>query len=330
MPADLSQNQQGEYEFAYQGDELPWHGLGFPVERNITPKQMLKAARLNWRVAMGQVQFSHPERGLIVDSQHQVMYREDSGAVLDITGPKYTPFQNEEVLYFFKEYVEAGEMTLETAGALNGGRQIWALARMEQGFTLPGKDRVEGYVLLMNPHQYGKGGILKFTPVRVVCANTMAMALGSGDAGIKLWHNRPFDEDMQNEAKRRLGIARERLDAYGEVARELSQWTMTAEDVLTALQPQFNADPEKEIEEQSPTVLRLIELWSGAGMGATLKAADHTAWGLLNAATQYFDHEYGKTRDARMTNAWLGTGSVKKRELMNTLLQQGRDARAAA
>lgn len=329
MAHELTIRAGGGVEMAFQGGQLPWHGLGQPVTRGISTREMLKAALLDWPVKISQVNYTVEGVGPAIDSDHRIIYRGDTGAVLDMCGKIYEPFQNEEVLDFFRMYVDAGEMTLETAGSLNGGKQIWALARMEQGFTLPGKDRVEGYVLLMNPHQYGKGAILKFTPIRVVCANTMAIALRGGE-GIKLWHNRKFDDEMQDSARHKLGIAREQLDGFADAAKKLSKWEMDEEQALTALQDTFGADPEKAVEEQRPTVQRLIDLWTSEGMGATLKSAKGTAWGLLNAVTQYYDHEYGKSIDSRMTNAWLGTGSVKKREVLNTLLAMGGDLKAQA
>lgn len=323
MPADLSVSD-GRVEMAFEGSELPWHGLGQPVDRAISTQGMLKAAHLDWSVELGQVQFTHPRLGLITDADHRVMSRGDTGKVLDVVGKGYQPFQNTEVLDFFRQYVEAGDMTINTAGALNGGKQIWALAKLGQDFTLPGKDKVEGYVLLMNPHQYGKGGILKFTPIRVVCSNTLAMAMQGGE-GIRLWHNRPFDEEMQESAKQRLGIAREMMASFKDSAKSLASWALDEPQALQVLTP-LGANQEKPKEEQTPTVHRLLELWQGAGMGANMKAAQGTAWGLLNAVTQYYDHEYGRSRDARLTNAWLGKGAVVKKQVLNNLLQLGQAA----
>jgi phage/plasmid-like protein (TIGR03299 family) len=323
MPADLSMNAKGEAEMAYQSREVPWHGLGQPIKAGVTTDEMLVAARLDWEVKLAKPDFVHDGVGRKTDEQHRIMYRGDTGAVLDFTGPKYVPFQNSEVMNFFREYAEAGEMELETAGALNGGKQIWAQAKMNAGFTLPGKDRVEGYILFMNPHQYGKGGLIKFTPTRVVCSNTMAMAITGGGDSLKLWHNRAFDNEMAEDAKRKLGIARERLESFKVTAQDLASWIIDENLVLKALAEPFKAEPEKALEEQSPTVQRLVELWDGKAIGADLKAANKTAWGLLNAVTQYYDWEYGKTVDSRMTNAWLGTGSVKKRQVLTELVTLG-------
>jgi phage/plasmid-like protein (TIGR03299 family) len=308
--------------------DVPWHGLGSPVSPDVSVERMAIEAKLEWEVMKTPVLF-HRGNKLYRDNKHNVIYREEPGAaggmVLDIVGPDWIPAQNIEILEFFREYVEAGEMNLETAGSLQNGKIVWALAKMNDSFKLGGMDEVMGYVLLSNPHQYGKGMVVKFTPIRVVCWNTLTMALHSG-GGLKLWHNRKFDREAQNEAKLRLGIARERLDSFQADAQKLVEMVIEESAAIAVLNSIFSpktADEqnEKELTDQSPTVQKVMKLYMGGGHGSWLSTSRNTGWGLLNAVTQYFDHEYGKTRDSRMTNSWMGQGEVKKRQTMEHLLE---------
>lgn len=300
---------------AYHG-ETPWHGLGNKLKARASVETMKVESGLDWDVGLAPVQFEAYRRGLIDAKGYFVLYRKKDGRVYDIVGSVYKPIQNEQVLAFFKEYVEAGDMHLETAGSLNDGRQVWALARMDKHFTLPGKDRVEGYVLLMNPHQYGKAMVVKFTSVRVVCWNTLTAALHDGATSIKLWHNVEFTAEVQQEAKRRLGIAKEKLEIMEAAADRLVRLEMTPDEALDVIVHVLKDDPKK----PGRVAKRMVELFSGAGLGATLPSAIGTGWGVLNAVTQYTDWEYGRTANRRLTRSWFGGGEVVKRKALTELL----------
>lgn len=317
-------NSTGQDAMAYVGTEgTPWHGLGQSIKEGASIKEIQKAAGLAWKVERRPVLFQVGDDAAAtkVDPDHQVIYRGDTQAVLDVTGKGYVPHQNIEVLEFFSEYLAAGDMFIDTAGALNGGKQIWVLAKMSEEFKLAGGDRVLGYVMLMNPHQYGKGMIGKMTAVRVVCRNTLMASLGAEGASIKIWHTSEFNKDRQDKVKEQLGIASERFNSFKDEAKLLAKTTLVQEDAVRLVATIFGTDPTTALEQQGRTVQRVVELYMGAGKGSQLASAKGTAWGVLNAVTEYIDHEYGRTQNARLTNAWLGSGDRLKRAAKIQLLQ---------
>jgi phage/plasmid-like protein (TIGR03299 family) len=300
--------------------EVPWHGLGefIPEKERKNIAKIAERAGLNWNVETSQplsFQFENKRRKV----RMRAMYRSDTGEELDCVGPGYVPFQNAQVLEFFKEYLDTGDMVIETAGSLNGGKQIWALGRMNMSFTLgPNRkpDKTEGYILLMNPHVYGRGMVAKFTAVRVVCWNTLTAALrGEGDS-IKLWHNREFDDNMRQEAKERLGIARERMEALEQTANDLAVFPLEEDAVVMLATKHFGGDKIK----LSRPATRVIDLFKGQAKGALLPSAKGTAWGFLSAVTQYLDHEYGRTANSRISRSWNGSHDSKKRGVMSDLV----------
>lgn len=320
MPHDIDQTT-GKPAMAYVG-ETPWHGLGDEVPEGADIETIKKAAGLGWRVNLSPVLFVDAD-GERRQMKHNVLYRDDTNAPLTIVGPEYKPFQNDEVLEFFRHYVEAGDMHINTAGALNGGRIVWALAKMKASYLLNNVDKVDGYVLLMNPHVYGKGAIAKLTEVRVVCRNTMTMALGGRGSEIKLWHNREFTIDRQDEVKSRLSIAHEKFNVLSEQAKKLAAAKI---DIDAVLEMAFaSVAPRREVEtdlELAPrSVQKVIELWSGAGKGSGLESAHGTAWGALNAVTEFVDWHRGRSANARLAYAWLGGGEAVKRQARQHLLE---------
>jgi phage/plasmid-like protein (TIGR03299 family) len=303
---------------AYSGPK-PWSTSSAPIPEGSTAEQILELAGLNWPVHCQPIEYTNPTDGQVYTTEtRRVLFRGDNATVLDTVGSDYQPFQNSEIMEFFREYAAAGDLNIDTAGSFEGGRRIWVLADLKKAFSI-GDDEVKGYVLLMNPHIYGKGFMAKLVKTRVVCANTLAAALREGGESIKIWHNKQFNSVERQKVAERLGVAREMLDAFKQEA-ELLASTILDQDTARKLAIRIVGKPGKELSDQPRVVLRVLDLYNGSGMGSQLASAKDTAWGLLNGVTQYLDHEYGKKPEIRMNRAWFGEGDVQKRKAFTTLL----------
>lgn len=302
-------------------NEVPWHGLGFPVSNDQTAKQMLKAAKLNWKVEKKELFL---EGGQQVDSAFALV-RDSDSSVLDVVGSAYVPVQNEQAFEFFREFVEAGDATMETAGSLRGGRYVWGLANLGTSFKLKGNDEVKGYVLVGCPHEQGKSLLIKFTPIRVVCNNTLTAALhapGSKTKGgvllpeLRRAHRSEFDAGAIEKSKDALGIAREQFDEFKETAETLRKKTMSDQDALDVLSPIFAPKAEEvTMDSLTPRLAQIMDAYYKAP-----GAQPGNGWGLLNAVTYYADHVASRTPDKRLTNAWFGKTASQKLQVMETLL----------
>ena len=174
---------------AYAG-ELPWHGLGVKVIDDLTPEQMMQKAGVDWSV---EKQDLVTKMGSSVKNK-QALVRSSDGEVLDIVGKGWNPVQNAEAFNFFEEYVRAGDMQMHTAGSLNGGKMVWALAKTNESFELFNGDVTENYFLFSNPHEFGKAIDIRMTPIRVVCNNTLTLSLSQdSNAMLKVNHRKAFD-----------------------------------------------------------------------------------------------------------------------------------------
>ena len=201
---------------------LPWHGLGVPVDNDITIDDMLVRAGLDWSVSKRALYY--PKRTvegapteLRIAPEEYALIRDSDEVMLDTVGANYKPVQNRDVLDFFKRFVKAGDMQMETAGSLKGGKFIWALARINESFKIGGKhgDETRGYLLLSQPHQFGFSMTAALTPVRVVCWNTINYALGSkldGSSGGRTTASFRMDErDSRPYSKTRDQLSHLRL-----------------------------------------------------------------------------------------------------------------------
>lgn len=318
---------------AYAGD-VPWHGLGKPVPGDLTPAQMLKAAGLDWGVEKRRIYLDDECGGLGDEVPDQyALTRVTDNRVLSIVGRNFKPTQNEQILEFFRDFVIAGDMDMETAGSLQNGQFIWALAKIKASFTL-GKegDDVHSYLLLMQPHLWGYARTAKFTPIRVVCKNTLTYALGSGLTGkrtegkcFRMTNARAFDDTAKEEAKAALGIAVEQAKEFEQLAKLLAKKRAKKDVVEKYFRDVLNYDPNKKTKDgravREPVMLGKFRDALIEAPGQDLRTAKGTWWGALNAVTNVVDHKVGRNRGTALANAWIGDNAVLKRRAVELAAQ---------
>jgi phage/plasmid-like protein (TIGR03299 family) len=310
-----------EIETIAYTNEVPWHGLGTYIQDAPSVDDMLIKAGLDWTVVKAPVHAEH-DTGLVSTNEHFALVRSTDGKILDVCGKHYIPVQNRDALGFFRSFVEAGDATLETAGSLKGGRNIWGLANLGQNFHLKNNtsDQLKSYLLISSPHEVGKSLQIKFTSVRVVCNNTLTLALNSA-AQFRMSHRLQFDEFNQERAREVLGIARDESKQFEQTANLLSTQKLSHDDIIRVLQPVYQPDhnPVDLINSADKYLSPTIKAIMYANENAP-GADPATAWGLLNAVTYYSDHVASRSVDKRMYNAWFGKTANHKEKILNTLV----------
>lgn len=349
MAHELTLGKNGKYEMAFVG-ETPWHGLGQNVTKGASIGVWAAEAGMDWEALGGTPAIGAKDgRGKIIDidfSDYKALYRSDSRAPLAIVGRDYKPHQPRQLLEFFREFTESGGWHIHTAGTLRGGRKLWVMATTEDArkYVKGNQDQVSLNLLLATSLDGSMQTTGMLTTVRVVCANTLRAAVeGGSQALVKLGHRSTFDAD---HIKRSLGVesARQNFAQFMEAAREMAETPISLDDAVSVLnsifQPKAKAEkpkldlswlnlgnpnagaPEEEpSQDTGRTVSRVLELFQGAGMGSDLKTAKGTRWGLLNAVTEFVDHEMGRSQDVRLDNAWFGRGTGFKQEALTILAE---------
>jgi phage/plasmid-like protein (TIGR03299 family) len=288
---------------AYAG-EVPWHGLGTKVPADLTPEQMLQAAGLDWEV--NKVDLTYGD-GLIVPGKKGLV-RSSDGAYLDTIGDDWNPLQNSEAFEFFNDFVMAGDMEMNTAGSLEDGRRTWALAKIKDAvFETVKDDLTECFLLFSNPHKYGMSITVMMTPIRVVCNNTITMALnGASEHMVKINHRNEFDADAVKET---LGVAKDKLDTYKEAAQFLSTKNYTKNSIVEYFNEVFPFTANKrdnDMSRNTKLAMEVLDTQPGAEYGRG------TFWQAFNTVTYLTDHELGRSNDTRLTSAWFGANRKKK------------------
>jgi phage/plasmid-like protein (TIGR03299 family) len=304
----------GVAQMAYRSSKgKPWHGLGTPVGDDMSPFEMMKAAGLDWEVQKVDTFIRY--KGDNVKTGQQALVRSTDGKILTQVGPGWNPVQNAEAFEFFTDFVSKGDMAMDTAGSLKDGRIVWALADVRDGFSLFGGDEVKGYLLFSNPHQYGKSIDVRFVLERVVCNNTLTIALAeTGQPAVRVNHRSIFDADRVKEL---LGLSHRKVETFKEAAEFLGSKQYGQKD----LEKYFGAifgESTKEDKLLSPTAeraLKVVETQPGA------EFQKGSFWQMFNAVTYLTDHELGRSNDTRMTSAWFGANAKRKVEALNLAVE---------
>ena len=313
---------------AYVGEQ-PWHGLG----NRLAPKQPLemwaKAAGMDWSIEEAEVRFvaaGNKSLGSIHPFPEQkVLYRSDTKAPLSVVSARYQVVQPSQILEFYRDLTEVGGFQLETAGVLKEGRKLWALARTGQSATLKGRDQLNGYLLLATACDGSLATTAQFTSVRVVCNNTLQIALGdNAGAAVKVPHRSQFDAQA---VKRQLGIAISSWDAFMARTKALAERKVSdaaAETFLRRVLTYSTATlADRDVLAVNERAIKAVgQLYAGRGKGADLASAAGTAWGLLNAVTEYVDHHRrARSDDHRRDAAWFGQGATIKQKAWDEALK---------
>ena len=306
-------------DIAYVG-ETPWHGLGNKLPKNQPIEVWQKSAGMDFEIKQTDVLFNAANGdgnllNLRSNPDATVLYRSDNNEPLSVVSKRYKVVQPRDVLGFYRDLVSVGGFELETAGILKGGKKLWALARTGQETLLPGLDKVKAYLLLATSCDGSLATTAQFTSVRVVCNNTLQMAVGVSKGAIRVPHSTTFDPAA---VKQELGLGMTAWEAFIASIKAMSNRPVNKFEAMSYL-VNVLGDPALPLNDQpnQKAIQTVYGLYSGEGRGSKLQSANGTAWGLLNGITEYVDiHRRARNQDYRLDSAWFGQGAqIKQRGL---------------
>ena len=310
---------------------------------------------MDWRIESSDVSYmAQNERGqsiIMPYEEQRVLYRSDTHAPLSVVSQRYQEVQPKQILEFYRDLTEQSGFELETAGVLKGGKKFWALAKTGQTSALKGKDVSNGYILLATACDGTLATTAQFTSIRVVCNNTLAIALkgqNSSAGVVKVPHSTKFEAE---KIKQQLGISVRAWEDHMYEMKQLSQRKVTQTEAAAYFDAVFNntslSVPEQEdgiiqfyrnvamqaqsnnpatkadnkTEPNGRAMSKVMTMFNGQGRGAELSSAKDTAYGLLCSITEFADHERrAMSQDHRLDSAWFGAGAgLKQRGLEQAL-----------
>ena len=310
---------------SYASTQREWHGLGELMPAGQDIETWAAAAGMEYKVQRATVRYATerltpdaPLHSLRSLEDKLVLFRSDTGAPLGVVSDSYKVVQPREVLEFFREWAQANACTIESAGVLFGGKRYFATAKMSDGLFVGEGDKIVPYVLLSTSADGSLATEGRITTVRVVCNNTLRLA-SKGASSFRVSHRTAFKAE---ECRGIIESAHAEFGAFMDMSRKLASIKVEsrlAEDMTTLLltTPTRDADAARD----SAGFTKIMSLFQGGGKGSTLETARETAFGWLNAATEYVDHHVRARNDENRTAAALwGPGADLKQRALDIAL----------
>lgn len=322
MPHEVA-NTNGKPAMAYFG-ETPWHGLGTELENPATAAEAIEAAGLNYRAELVPMV---TEDGIGVPLRKAVV-RSDTREVLGVVGNSYVPIQNGQCFSFLDAVAAEGSVRYHTAGALGKGERIWLLAKLPGHIRVKNtEDVTEKFLLLSNSHNGSSALRVFFTPIRVVCSNTLSIAQRQGRGqGISIHHKGDLAAKVR-QAQEVLGLANRFYDDVQVKVDVLAGHYPTPAQLKSYFEGLYPDSPDgknKRAENIRSELFRLFE----EGKGQDIPGVRHSAWAALYAVTEWVDH-HRSTRarsphdraSRRLQSQWFGSGAQLKANAWDLALQ---------
>lgn len=301
----------------------PWHGLGKIVSSVDTIEEGIKLAGLDWSVGL-QPLYREVNEGFEQVSEGQLVVRETDNSILGLVGPRYTPLQNQEKFEFFQPFLDAGEASLETAGSLSDGRKTWILAKLNRANSKIAKgDEVAKFLLLSDSYDGTMAVRVAFTPIRVVCANTLAMAHRNDGTNqfVRINHTKHVKvaldaiQDIVNTANQEFEATAEQYRFLASKRANMNDMSKYVKQVL-GLDKKEKEGGKKGLSTKSLNIIEKVFNCYEYGVGQDVKSIDGTWWKCYNGLTNYLNYEYGHNQGSRMNGLWFGqTVALNKKAL---------------
>ena len=316
----------------------PWENLGHTIPKNSTVPEMLKAAKLDWNVVRGsttvKVSTADGKKHTIDNPKSFALVRDSDLSILSPhVGPRYKVIQNEDAFNVFNEFVQAGQMTMETAGSFSNGQHIWGLAKTGHGFELANGERIESYFLLLQSHLYGYALKAMWTPIRFPGGFTLVQNINKKGIGCaktySMSHAREFSEARVQDIKEVVGIAAQSMEDFRGKAEFMNEMRVSPSNAIKYLISIFDKDLEGRCAvAKEPVPRTFAEIAScrranrnlkkvGSMLDRHYRDGQGTAWGCWSTVNAAFDHELGHGDNTRLESIWLGKNKDTKNKGFN-------------
>jgi phage/plasmid-like protein (TIGR03299 family) len=284
----------------------PWHGLGNKVDADISVEDAIVAAGLDWEVGLKDLQTVDG-----VPVSHRATYRKTDGSILGVVGPRYTPLQNKDSFDWFQPFIDAGECGIHTAGSLHSGQKVWVLAQLNRDSSeiVPGDD-VSKFILLSNSHDGTTAIRVGYTPIRVVCVNTLAMAHNNKSSQlIRIRHTRSSKNNLE-QVRDIMDNINSQFEATAEQFRFLASKNFNQGDIRRYVKTMLGIEGtvDDDIKTRTRNIMdEILALVEGPKQSATNVRG--TWWAAYNGYNEYLNYNKGRTEDNRLDSLWFGANA---------------------
>ena len=306
MPANV--------ETMFYAGATPWHGLGEKLEEAPTISEAIEASGLNWEVGT---------KDLVTKDGYDVparaTYRKSDNSILGVVGPRYVPLQNKDAFEWFQPFVDAGECSLHTGGSLSDGQKVWVLAQLNRDpSTVVAGDEVHKFILLSNSHDGTTAIRVGYTPIRVVCVNTLAFAHSHKESNLlRIRHTRSSKTALDN-VRDIMDNINAQFEATAEQYRFLASRDFNQADVQKYVKVLLGVDKKapEDIKTRTQNILTEI-LATIEGPKQSMPGVRGTWWAAYNGFNEYLNYTKGRNTNNRLESLWFGQNGTDNNKALN-------------
>jgi len=310
MPANV--------ETMFYTGATPWHGLGEKLESAPTISEAIDASGLDWEVGTKELVTKDGQ-----DVPARATYRKSDGSILGVVGPRYVPLQNRDAFNWFQPFVDAGECSLHTGGSLSDGQKVWVLAQLNRDPSqIVTGDEVQKFILLSNSHDGTTAIRVGYTPIRVVCVNTLAFAHKHADSQLlRIRHTRSAQTNLDN-VRDIMDNINAQFEATADQFRFLASRDFNQADVQKYVKVLLGIDKKApdDIKTRTQNILDEI-LATIEGPKQNMPGVRGTWWAAYNGYNEYLNYTKGRNTNNRMESLWFGQNGTDNVKALNLALE---------
>jgi phage/plasmid-like protein (TIGR03299 family) len=304
-----------QFESGFFVAQGAWHGLGTVLDHPPTTARAIALAGLDWQVNE-QAIYTQSLHGLSSVSTHKSLVRSSDYQLLGIVSQQYQPLQNQDAFSWFDFLLHDGDVSLEAAGSLKQGKKVWILAKVN-GLTtdILHDDAVEPYLLLSNSHDGSTAIWIQFTPIRVVCSNTLSYALSRSEndrlsnRAFRIRHQGNLQAKL-SQAQLALDFARQRFALATQEYQAMARYRLNQAALDLYLSEILNTETPQTTRAYPQIVANFLEGRGNKG---------RTLWDAYNGVTEWLDHQRGSDAN-RLDSSWFGASSKTRQLAHHTAL----------
>lgn len=321
-----------QFESGFFVGQPAWHNLGvtLPEGTRLSVEEGIAAAGLDWEVTLEQLQIAYiprpAEEYIGMEGKRVPAFatcRQDKKEVLGVVGTRYNVLQNIDAFRFFQPFLDANEASLHTAGSLHDGKRVWVLAKLNrESIEVADNDHVDKFLLLSNSHDGSTAVKVGFCPIRVVCANTLAMAHNVGQL-LSLRHTFSLQSTL-NEVQGVINTANLQFEATADQYRQLASRGISSDQLRQYVKNvvlDIPLDDDKELSVRKDNVLMGVLDRYYHPIGEGVVSSRNTWWKAYNSVTEYLSYEAGRNESNRLKSLWYGQGQKRNSDALKAAIQ---------
>lgn len=304
-----------------------WHSRGKVIpaddDRRFSIRDCIKLSEMDWTVERGECFYVHGDEVDVIPDKYALLRRNKDGSIrpLSVVGSKYCVLQNDAAFGFFQPWLDTKEVSIETAGSLKDGAVVWVLAKILRGDVEFGGESVAKYLMLSTTHDGTEATRVGFTPIRVVCWNTLSMAHSTSASRLLKVRHTASQQQTLATIRETIDLVDQQFVATGAQYARMMSCGLSLAELRRYVKVVLDVDPEVREKDLGTRTRNRIDLIVALALGGIGQSGEMTAWSAYNGVTEYVTHHAGTDSEKRLSSNMGGAYASMNRRAFDLAVQ---------